>query len=247
MNMISTSGLREIPTILMIPNGLYRLGVQSLLAQTVCKVLDHDPELRDLDLMLEELSEAGSMVVLVESSSDDPESLSNIKRARTLFVDGKIIVLAGKPNAEHLRDCLLAGANAYILPDATLENLNDSIRLVLDGQKIFPADLDTEGGLENENTDGNGKISINDLTETERMILSMLITGMSNKSMQDHFGKSVDGMKSILYRTLKKIGAKNRVQGAIWASNNGVRPFSADLASNETSEIGSTGARVSTA
>jgi len=105
--------------------------------------------------------------------------------------------------------------NAGCLADAPVPDL------VLLGEKVFPTSLAAlliSGPVDNVVEMPGGRRG---LSERENQILRSLLKGESNKMIANRLGITEATVKVHLKTVLRKIGAANRTQAAIWALNNG--------------------------
>jgi two-component system nitrate/nitrite response regulator NarL len=93
--------------------------------------------------------------------------------------------------------------------------LQQSLRLVLLGEKVFPTDL--------AHLLTNGRMGhFNGLSDREMQILACLLNGAKNKQIAYELKISDGTVKVRLKAILKKIHVRNRTQAAIWALNHGL-------------------------
>lgn len=219
---------QKIPTILSGKSLLSQIGLRSLLSTSRYNVLDINPDLCNSDEMKSVFPSDDSVIVLVESSGEDLKSLVNINKMREFFTNGKIIVLAIEPNETHFHDCFNAGVGGYILPDGTADVLFETMHLVWSGQKVFPSKYSSWLKTNNGPDSLQGKsssVSINDFKDREVDLLQMLVAGMSNKEISKYLNLSDANVKVLLQKVLKKIDGRNRVHGAVWGVNHGLKPY----------------------
>jgi two-component system nitrate/nitrite response regulator NarL len=220
-----------IPTIVIVQNSLYRAGICCLLSQTTCKVLAQGSEVSTIDRGAFEIPDHCPTAIIIGSSGILPNSINQLEKARNLFPNGRLLVIADHPNRIHMTNCLRHGAHGYILADSTAEVLIESIRLLSLGQCIFPNEFvkwsnrnKTNDGFGSENI-GNAYIEVTDLSEGECRVLGMIVAGMSNKQIGLEIDASEMAVKVRVKRILTKIDVSNRVQAAVWAVNNGLTAF----------------------
>jgi two-component system, NarL family, nitrate/nitrite response regulator NarL len=107
------------------------------------------------------------------------------------------------------------------MSDLSPEALTQSLNLVLLGEKVFPTSLAAlliSGPVDNVVEMPGGRRG---LSERENQILRSLLKGESNKMIANRLGITEATVKVHLKTVLRKIGAANRTQAAIWALNNG--------------------------
>jgi two-component system nitrate/nitrite response regulator NarL len=199
------------------PNTLFREGLKHILADSpfvVTAELGHVPELSVPvnspvpDLVLLDLAGAGEITALRQLREQLPAS--------------RLVLLTAELNRERLTTALDAGLDGYLLSDLSPAALVQSLQLVRLGEKVFPTSLAAllvSGLTDNVVTmPGGGR----GLSERETQILRFLIHGESNKMIANRLGITEATVKVHLKTVLRKIGALNRTQAAIWALNNGL-------------------------
>ena len=241
MENLTVNESEKIPTILIMQSRLFRAGLQSLFSRTVYDIVDQGAEASDIASATKKISGDGSAVIVMESSGNDSKSLGNIRKVRSLFPNGQIIILADKPSKTHLTNCFQSGADGYLLSDSSEEVLLESMRLVLLGQNVFPAGFAMWMGndvADAETGKPNRRATVNDLTERECHILRLLVAGMSNKEIGLNLQMPDSTVKVLLKKILRKIDGSNRVQAAVWAVNNGLSAFNCSEELDETPDDG---------
>jgi two-component system, NarL family, nitrate/nitrite response regulator NarL len=163
-------------------------------------------------------------LVLVDPPDEFEALTERMRQIRAAAPGVRIVVLTEAIRANRLADALAAGVDGYLLKNMSADALHHSLRLVLLGEKVFPtglAHLLTEGWTVSRGP--NRKISApNGLSAREMQILGYLLNGASNKLIAHELAISDGTVKVHLKAILKKIGAQNRTQAAIWALNHGV-------------------------
>ena len=243
MENLTVNESEKIPTILIMQSRLFRAGLQSLFSHTVYEVVDQGADADEIDSASKKISADGSAIIVMESSGNDSKSLGNIRKIRSLFPNGQIIILAEHPNKTHLTNCFQSGADGYLLADSSEEVLLESMRLVLLGQNVFPAGFamwmgGDVAGADTATGKSNRRATVNDLTERECHILRLLVAGMSNKEIGINLQMPDSTVKVLLKKILRKIDGSNRVQAAVWAVNNGLSAFNGSEELDETAEDG---------
>ena len=163
-------------------------------------------------------------IVLVEfdAGTDDIALLHSI---REKFPDIKLVVLAATTrNIHHLARCFEAGADAYLLKNISPDALQQSLKLVLLGEKVFPTRLAAllVSGQVDTHKPATASADLEGLSEREVQILRCLLNGHPNKVIAKKLNITEATVKVHLKGVLKKISAANRTQAAIWALNNGL-------------------------
>jgi len=151
------------------------------------------------------------------------ERLAEIRRAQA---DMRLVLLAWPiKELTFLTHSFDIGVDAYLESTTSQEGLRQSLDMVVSGERIFPARLkDTamEPGYGTE-TAQTGLPS--NLSARELEILRHLASGRANKVIANELRITEATVKVHVKGILRKIGATNRTQAAIWALHNGLRPI----------------------
>jgi two-component system nitrate/nitrite response regulator NarL len=133
----------------------------------------------------------------------------------------RAVVLASRTQAGALADAVEAGVDGYLLKDMEPAALVQAIVLVRMGGNVFPTAMATDLMRATERTDRRDAR----LTPREIDILHGLLEGHANKVIANRLGTTDATVKAQLRHLLRKIGAENRTQAALWAREHGiVRP-----------------------
>jgi two-component system, NarL family, nitrate/nitrite response regulator NarL len=145
------------------------------------------------------------------------EAITAIKKG---FPDGKVIILSEMTGTGSiLTDAYAAGAVAYLTTDTSPAALIEHVRLAALGVRAFPAPPVLEGNA--------GRLHGRPLfaedvrlsfSEREQDILRCLASGNSNKCIARDLSITESTVKAHVRSILRKLGAENRTQAAIWAT-----------------------------
>jgi two-component system nitrate/nitrite response regulator NarL len=146
---------------------------------------------------------------------------------RTRYPNVRVVVLTDRISSSSLAAALDAAVDGYLLKDMSADALQQSLRLVMLGEKVFPtglAHLLIAGRLKDPSRPAGrlGQLNTPGLSDREVEILGCLLNGMSNKVIANQLRISEGTVKVHLKGILKKINVRNRTQAAIWAINNGI-------------------------
>lgn len=146
-----------------------------------------------------------------------------VQKVRAAVPEARLVVLADQVPPEVLAQSFTAGADGFLNKDMSYEAMIESLRLVMLGEKVFPsrilADLVNgagQGGPYFARPGGRGNLSAREVE-----ILRCLVTGHSNKMIGNRLNITETTVKVHLKSILRKIGAANRTQAAIWAFGRG--------------------------
>lgn len=141
----------------------------------------------------------------------------------------RVIILTTFDDRELIQAGLQAGALGYLLKDITAEQLATAIRVVAQGQVLLHADvahkvlaslssaqsLPTVTAPASPTFDGVGNVE--QLTEREREILTLLARGASNREISETLYIASGTVKNHLSNILGKLGVRDRTQAALKA------------------------------
>lgn len=200
---------------------LFRRGLALLLTQSfpeaavleatdVAGALPLAGELDEGDLMLLDLSMPGM---------DGIEGLRRLRQAAPAL---RIVMISATAEPEAIRQTLACGARGYILKSSSEQTLRNALQLVLAGEIYVPA-VALSGLGRSADDDLPSDSPLRSLTERQRDTLRLLVQGLSNKEIARQLGLLESTVKAHLKVILKKLGATNRTQAALLATQLGLR------------------------
>lgn len=117
----------------------------------------------------------------------------------------KIIILTTFARAGYFERARNAGVCGYLLKDSPIEELANSIRLIMDGKKIYAPEL--VDILLNSDT-----LQSNPLTEREMEVLRLVAKGESTKQIATTLYLSHGTVRNYISIILEKLNASNRIE-----------------------------------
>jgi DNA-binding NarL/FixJ family response regulator len=191
------------------------------------------------------------LLILIVNTGDNFDAVvEQIEHLRYRHQRARIAIVANHYRLEEMLSSLRAGANGYFVDVMTSDVFIKSIELVMMGETILPPAfmsyvLDPERLGKKVIRDDRPILFatedtiVQQLSPREKSILRHLIEGDSNKSIARKIDIAEATVKVHVKAILRKIGAQNRTQAAIWGMNNEplARPANDDSAS-PTVEIG---------
>lgn len=201
---------------------LFRDGIKALLGESGFVIR------REARLLQELLTQSGDSaaphIILTDLAMGDPLFSRHLLALRERFPDVRVVILTDEINPERLSASLEAGADGYLLKDISVEALQQSLRLVMLGEKVMPAGIAPPAadsrGIELKRKSHQAILSKMSGRETE--VLKYLLQGLSNKAIGNELKISEGTVKVHLKGILKKINVRNRTQAVIWAMVNGI-------------------------
>jgi DNA-binding NarL/FixJ family response regulator len=129
---------------------------------------------------------------------------------------------------EYVYEALRAGASGFLLKDASARQLADAVRVVAAGEALLApkvtkrliAEFSRLGAPRAPSRD-----RLEDLTERETEVLSLIAQGLSNAEIAAHLVVAEQTVKTHVSRILVKLTLRDRTQAAVFAYETGfVRP-----------------------
>jgi two-component system response regulator NreC len=194
------SSARPVRVLLADDHPVVRRGLLALLAadqgfRVVGEAADGAETLR----LVEELKPE---IVVLDISMPHHNGLDVTRKLRRESPDVKVVVLTMHFAEEVARECLRAGARAYVLKSDADEDLLEAVRAVRDDRPFFtprikdmfylgphPCAPATPRG-------SDGEIPLEHLTQREQEIVKMLCEGLSNKEVASQVGISTRTVES---------------------------------------------------
>jgi DNA-binding NarL/FixJ family response regulator len=188
---------------------LLRAGLRALLSQ--------DPDLEivgEADNGRDAIRAIGSLaphLVLMDLSMpgmNGIEAMQDIKRRNP---DTRVLVLTIHKTDEYIHESLRAGADGYILKDATHDELRVAIRSVLNGKTYLSPDISGKviHGYLGIGKAANVGSTWDTLTHREREVLKLVAEGHPNKYIADYLCLSIKTVEKHRSNLMKKLDLHN--------------------------------------
>jgi DNA-binding NarL/FixJ family response regulator len=155
-------------------------------------------------------------VVLMDLGLDSQNSLDVVQSVKKEFPSIKIIGMGLAPAQSDILEFVQAGAEGFILKNATVEDVIKTIRAVAGGENVLPYTM--TGSLFTQVTEHalmkgkrNLRIAIR-MTEREKEIIALIVEGMSNKQIAFSLNIATFTVKSHVHNILEKLALHSRLQ-----------------------------------
>jgi two-component system nitrate/nitrite response regulator NarL len=238
-NTSSTIHLKAVPTALICDNLLLRSGLHNILRGTSFALIEAASATGPGRLQPAASTPA---LVIVDASQNSVRVLEVIKQAREHFPQARIVALADRFDLSVVRYGHEAGANGFCLAASASDVLIKSLELVMLGETVLPFEVVRSllgGASQNGEQPLQGSraepkqsdLKACKLSAREKEILGCLTQGEPNKIIARKLDITEATIKVHVKAILRKIGAANRTQAAMWASqrlpHQGEAPMSA--------------------
>jgi len=134
-----------------------------------------------------------------------------------------VVVITTFDLDEYVYGALQAGARGFLLKDAGPELLTQAIRAAADGEALIAPSV-TVRLLEvfaGRSRQGAPAQPVDALTEREEEVLAAVAAGWTNAEIAERLYISLSTVKSHIASLMTKLGARNRVEIALWAYETG--------------------------
>lgn len=167
-------------------------------------------------------------VVLMDIRMPD---LDGIQATRLILADQatahtRVIILTTFDLDEYVYEALRAGASGFLLKDLPPEQLADAVLTAGHGDTLL-APAVTRRLIEHFTESRRPpapNAAIANLTPREVEVLQLLATGLSNAEIAATLFVAETTVKTHIARLLTKLGLRDRVQGVVFAYQNGIAP-----------------------
>jgi len=155
-------------------------------------------------------------VVLLDLGLRSQNSLHVVEIVKKDFPEAKIIIMDLAPVQSDILQYVKAGANGFILKDASLNDFLITIRTVADGSTVLPSLLvDSLFSQIVEHAVREGKLKLKEavkMTKREREVVTLLGEGNSNKMIGQKMHISTYTVKSHIHNIMEKLALHTRLE-----------------------------------
>ena len=155
-------------------------------------------------------------VVLLDLGLRSQNSLHVVEIVKKDFPKAKVIVMDLAPVQADILQYVKAGANGFILKDASLNDLLITIRTVADGSTVLPPLLiDSLFSQIVDHAVREGKSQLKEavwMTNREREVINFLGEGMSNKEISQKIRVSTYTIKGHIHNIMEKLALHTRLE-----------------------------------
>jgi len=170
---------------------------------------------RSIATALTEVRKYAPDVVLLDRRLPDGDAIDAIG---PLSESGaRVLMLTGEATSTVAARVAEAGGCGLVLKSAGLDELEDAVRRVADGEAVFGAEF--LAGVLNRLT---GRTRSATLTARERQTLGLLADGASTAEVARRLGVAVNTARNHVQRVLEKLGARSKLEAVAIARKEGL-------------------------
>jgi DNA-binding NarL/FixJ family response regulator len=155
-------------------------------------------------------------VVLLDLGLDRQNSLDIVELMKKEVPGVKVIGMGLAPAQADIMEFVQAGADGFILKDATLVDVVNTIRSVAGGKTVLPSLMTSSLFFQiAEHALLKGKRNLRGatrMTQREKEIISLIVEGMSNKEIAGKLNIATFTVKSHVHNILEKLALHSRLQ-----------------------------------
>lgn len=157
-------------------------------------------------------------VIIMDVGLPDLDGIEAIRQIRAGLPEVRVVVLTGRPDATTLARAASAGAAAFLLKDASVEEIVDAVRSASSRRlEVDPAAL--HAILE---PDSSLPAGVTELTQRELEVLAGLGDGFQPKQIARQLGISLPTCRGHIKSLFQKLGAHTALEAVVLAYRYGV-------------------------
>lgn len=198
---------------------------QELFRRGITMLLEADPDVevvgegRDgLDAV--ELAQATAPdVVLLDVRMPRSSGLEACRAIKETVPSAKILMLTSSDEEADLYEAVKSGASGYLLKDASLDEVNNAVRLVAGGQSLISPSMAAkliEEFKQLSRPDPQQGAALK-LTDRELEVLRLVATGMNNREIAGKLFISENTVKNHVRNILEKLQSHSRMEAVMYA------------------------------
>jgi DNA-binding NarL/FixJ family response regulator len=149
-------------------------------------------------------------LLLMDLSMPKMNGMEAMREIKQRFAGVKIIALTVHKAEEYLLEALRAGADGYVLKDASQDELLMAVRTVIGGQPYLSPGISASviaGYLDGKKQDAATPLDV--LTKREREVLKLVAEGYKNRETAEILGVSIKTVEKHRTSLMKKLDLHN--------------------------------------
>ena len=165
-------------------------------------------------------------LILMDITMPELNGLEATRRIKESYPSTHIVILTVSEEEEDLFGAIKNGAQGYVLKNMPARRLHDMLRGVMQGEAPLSGSIASKVLNEfSQQREGGGKSSdefLEPLTDREKEVLCYVAEGLSNKEIAEKMYLGEGTVKKYLGNVLDKLQLNNRVQAAVYATQQGL-------------------------
>jgi len=161
------------------------------------------------------IRQADVEMIFLDLNMPDMNGLEGLIALRNATPATPIIIVSATEDVETIREAMVCGASGYIPKSLSKSEMVAAVRSVLDGEVFVPVQA---GSAPRQSSDGQLEDGISKLTNQQRVVLQLLVSGQSNKQIAYELGTVESTVKAHVSAILRKLKVHSRTQAVIKAA-----------------------------
>ncbi len=164
-------------------------------------------------------------LLLMDLGLESQSSLEAVRSVKKEFPEIKIIGMGLAPAQADILEFVQAGAEGFILKNATVDDVIKTIRAVARGETVLPPPMTgslfsqvAEHALLKGKRNYQGAIR---MTNREKEVIALIMDGKSNKQIAQKLNIATFTVKSHVHNILEKLALHSRLEIAMYARDDG--------------------------
>lgn len=159
-------------------------------------------------------------IVLLDVGLRNGDSLRVTRRVKRELPDARIVVMDLLPVQEEIVEFVHAGVSGFLMKDATLDDLERTIRSVAAGGEVLPPQM--IGSLFSQiarDAVARGVPAVDEdvrMTPRDRQVILLIAEGLSNKEIAARLHIAIHTVKSHVRHVMEKLTLRTRLQIAAY-------------------------------
>lgn len=162
-------------------------------------------------------------LIILDLNMQGMDGLETLKRLRDEGVTSRIVMLTVSDSNDDVIKAISLGADGYLLKDSDPEELLEQIKKAASGKMVLSDAVNAALATAIRRPAEKPAADINNLTNREYEILTLIAKGQSNKLIARELDISDGTVKVHVKHLLKKLNLRSRVEAAVWMVNHQTR------------------------
>ena len=196
---------------------LFRRGMQTVLAtEAGFNVVG---EASDGAAAVARTTDLAPDVVLMDVRMPEMDGIEAARRIRELAPSTRVIMLTVSDEEDDLYGAVRAGANGYLLKDASLDDVADAVRAVARGESLISPSMASKllSEFTNLTSGTTADAAEPKLSDREREVLKLVAQGLTNREAANALHLSENTVKNHVANILDKLHLRSRLEAAMYA------------------------------
>jgi NarL family two-component system response regulator LiaR len=149
-------------------------------------------------------------VILMDMMMPDTDGISLTRAVKALYPDIRVVILTSSKEDHLIQGALQAGASGYMLKNISVLEMAETIRATYAGRPVLAPEITQS--LINMTLHPPAPLPQYNLTERERVVLTLMVEGLNNQGIADRIFVSRATVKVHVSTILSKLGVQNRIE-----------------------------------